>query len=103
MDCQVQYEIALRLWMTFKNDRNPKHLTKASDILEKSLSTCNTDTGLVAKASWLYYVVMTTLDEANEKKVRKYAEYAITLDRRYSILDYSKVKRGALLESPEVR
>lgn len=102
MECQDQYEIAFRLWMTFKNDQNPEHLIKASGILEDSLSKCVQDTSLVAKASWLYYVVMITLDEDNEKLVRKYAEYAITLDRRYSILDYSKVKKGALKESVEM-
>lgn len=101
MECQVQFEIALQLWMTFKNDRNPQHLIKAANILEDSLGKCIMDTKLVAKASWLYYVVMVTLDEDNEKRVRKYAEYAITLDRRYGILDYSKVKRGALKESSE--
>lgn len=101
MECQEQYEIALQLWRTFKNDRNPEHLEKASDILEESLSRCIVDTRLVAMASWLYYVVMITLDEDNEKKVRKYAEYAITLDRRYGILDYSKVKKGALQEPAE--
>lgn len=92
------YEMARDLWISFKSEHDSSKLIEAARLLEDCLGQRTSDMGLVAKSSWLYYVVVSNLDPSKEKNVRRYADYAITLDSRYNILDNRRLDLGDFKE-----
>jgi len=92
------YEMARDLWISYKADHDSSKLIDATRMLEECLGKKTEDMGLVAKSSWLYYVVVSNLDPSKEKNVRRYADYAITLDNRYNILDNRRLDLGDFKE-----